>query len=92
MRSFADTAVADGDDAFACASDVDVMADHHDRISGLVQPAKQRQDFFTCCRIERACRLVGQQQGGLRYKGPAMATRCCWPPGKFIRRCLIRSI
>ena len=60
---------------------IDRMGDQHHRLAGALPDIEQTlPHFFAGYRVERAERLVHQQDFGIERERRAMATRCCMPP------------
>jgi hypothetical protein len=77
-----DGAVLHVKDARGLRSDVKIVGDHDDGLAVVVQLADQPEHLLTGGRIERAGRLVGEQQGRQDpRRARATATRCWIAPG-----------
>ena len=65
---------------FGMACGLDAVGNHQDGLSVFVDGVKKRQKFVCRLRIQRAGRLVCQDQLGLVMIALAIAALCFWPP------------
>jgi hypothetical protein len=82
-----DMAVAETHDPAGMTGDLGIVRHQHDRDALAVEILEEREDLERGAAVERAGRLVGEQQASdWLTSARATATRCCWPPESCIGR------
>ena len=72
-------------DSAGRSGNIEIVGDHHNGISHVVQLFKQLQDFFTAAAVQRAGGLVGEKKRGIPHQSPRDGRPLLLSAGQFRR-------